>query len=226
MLFTLHAAGHRRVRELLDILLKEKGGESTALQRERSMMEKLKSTKLTTEYEATPISSVLAGICMQAGVGLVLGPNAAAECVDYRVKLSFEDTTCWDALQKTLDVLREEDMEIQTGARAGAFALGLDGELSGNGYRVFPIADLLKKLNASYERQRTKGDKEDGYSGGLREEGGNRVVVDALYDLLEATGRSADCFVYGDRLLVRGSADTIDAAMEILEQMGWEKPKD
>jgi hypothetical protein len=227
LLYTLHAESHRGVRELLDMLMAEKGGESAGLKTERAVLKKLKEKKLnTSEYEATPISSVLAGICLEAGVGLALGSNLAAECVEHHVDLDFGDATCWDALQRTLKILRDEDLDLSVGVRSGAVAIEMDCESISKGYRVYRIDELLKKLAASYERQRTKTGRKNGYEGSLREEGGNRVVVDSLYDLLEAGKHSADCFVYGDRLLVRGSAGDIDAATEILKQMGWEEPRD
>lgn len=224
VLFTLQGGGHQRVRELLDLLLGETGGESQTLQRERGVIQKLKSTSIETAYEATPVSSVLADICLESGVGLALGPDIAAISVEYHVDLSLSGVTAWKALQLVLDLLEQDQVDV--GSRAGAVAIEVDTHRIGCGYQVYNIEKLLKKLDASYQRQRTQSGKEEGYTGGLREEGGNRVVVDSLYDLLEAGKHYADCFVYGSRLVVKGNAEAVDAATEILVQMGWEKPKD
>ncbi|MCA8918077.1 MAG: hypothetical protein KDB32_03285 [Planctomycetes bacterium] len=226
ILFTTHDSSHGRVRELLDLLMKDGGGESSDLQRERDVVQKLKDSPFSVAYDNTPIASVLAGICVDAEVGLVLGREMAFTCSDFHTSIAFSKKTCWDALKTTLDILKEEDFEPLVGVRGGCVAIELDRDDISRGYRVYDIAELLKKLAAAYQRQGTAPGKEGGYDGDLKDAGGNFVVLDSLYDLLDAGGHEGQCFVYGARLVVRGNVEAIDAATEILEQMGWEKPKD
>lgn len=226
ILFTTHAGSHGAVRELLDLLMRDGGGESSDLKREREVIRKLKDASFSVAYDNTPIASVLAGICVDADVGLALGREMAFTCSDFHTSIAFSKTTGWDALQQTLTILREADFEPFVGVRGGCVAIELDRDDISRGYRVYDVAELLKKLAAAYQRQGTTPGKEGGYDGDLKAAGGNMVVLDALYDLLDASGHEGQCFAYGPRLVVRGNWEAIDAATEILEQMGWEKPKD
>jgi hypothetical protein len=92
--------------------------------------------------------------------------------------------------------------------------------------KVVDASILLKKLDASYQRQRTAPGKAEGFNGDLRSDGGIDVVLDAIYEQLDAAGRYADVMSYGARILIRGGQDEIDATVKILEEMGWEQPEE
>ena len=94
------------------------------------------------------------------------------------------------------------------------------------GYRVYDIGNLLKKLNASYQRQRTAPGKDGGFEGDLKQAGGNRVIEEAVFDQLEQQGLDARVEAFGSKLVVRASAGSVDAATTILKEMGWEAPKE
>jgi hypothetical protein len=52
------------------------------------------------------------------------------------------------------------------------------------------------------------------------------VIRKALEAQGESANRSFNACSYGTRLVVSGSAETIDAALAILKEIGFEEPKD
>jgi hypothetical protein len=226
LLYTLDDAGHARVREVLDLLMAEHGGESAALKADRALVEKLKQGKFKGDLSGTPVSSVIGAICGEAGVSVVLGCELGALAVDWHIDfVQAEEVSAWDALQKLFVLLNDQEFAIEVCGRAGAAAVELRGGGIQRGYRVYDVSELLKKLAASYQRQRTAPDKEEGFGGDVRAQGGSAVVVDALEEQLAALDLAEGLFIeaYGARLVVRGGAGSIDAATGILKEMGWEE---
>lgn len=226
LLYTTDDATHARVREALDLLMAEHGGESAALKAEREAVEKLKNTRFSAEMTGTPVSSILTEICATAGLGVVLGPGladfACAEHIDFKPR----EGSAWEALHGLLVRLRANEISVDFKAAAGALVFELEDEHQGSGYRVYDIAELLKKLETSYQRQRTAPGKDEGFDGDLRGAGGNQVILDSLDEQLEAAhapGRYS-CEAYGTRLVVRGGNAAVNAATQILKEMGWEEP--
>ncbi|MBZ0135884.1 MAG: hypothetical protein K8I27_05885 [Planctomycetes bacterium] len=229
VLVTADVRSHARVREALDLLMSEAGGESAAMKDERAVADKLKQAKFSGELEGTPVASVIAAICDAAGVGMVLAPVFAESAGDSHIDFSVEEEiTAWQAVELLFHRLEEEDWSFDFTSRCGAVVIENTAHDIHIGYRVYDVGGLLKKLNASYQRQKTAPGKADGFEGDLRDAGGVDVIVDALETQLEASDRAfgADVYAYAGRVVVRGGHRAVDAATSILEEMGWEPPKD
>lgn len=226
LLYTTDDATHARVREALDLLMAENGGESSDLKAEREAVEKLKNTKFSAELTGTPVSSILTEICSTAGLGVVLGPDLAAFACAEHIDFKPREGTAWEALHGLLVRLREQEVAVEFQAAGGALVFELENEQQGRGYRVYDIAELLKKLDASYQRQRTTPGKDEGFDGDLRGAGGNKVILISLEQQLDAAHAPGNysCLAYGTRLIVRGGNAAVNAATQILKEMGWEEP--
>lgn len=226
LLYTTDENSHSRIREALDLLMAEHGGESAALKDERAAVEKLKEAKFSGELTGTPVASVLTEICAAAGLGVVLGPEFAEFACEEHIDFKPEAGSAWEALHSLLVRLREQDIRVDFTVRGDALVLESEDAGVGSGYRVYDISDLLKKLEASYQRQRTAPGKVEGYEGDLRRAGGNQVVLRSLDEQLEAAHApgNSDCMVFGNRLIVRGGNSAVNAATQILKEMGWEEP--
>ena len=228
LLFTLSESDHARVREVLDLLVAESGGESSALAAERAEIAKLAGAKFKPDMEATPIASVLTAICKSAGLGIAIGPDfaeiAVSEHIDF---VNDQEITALDALNQILARLEPDGLQLNFFSRDGAVIIESADMARAPGYCVYDVADLMKKLEAAYQRQRTAPGKDEGFNGDLRHAGGNRVVLDALEDLLFELneGENATCIGYGTRVIVRGGVSAVDSATAILKEMGWEPPK-
>lgn len=226
LLFTASEQGHARVREALDILVAEHGGESEALRVERTVIERLKAAEFSAEIERTPVASVLTAICKAAALGIVLGPDLAEVAVEEHIDFPHKKgTSALAALKQLTAQMAAQDLPIDISVREGTLVADLAGRSSSRGYRVYDVTELLKKLDASYQRQRTAPGKDEGFDGDVRRAGGNRVVLDSLEELLDEVhqGEHATCICFGTRLVVRGGCDAVDAATNILKEMGWEE---
>jgi hypothetical protein len=214
------------VREALDLLISEKGGESAALKAERAVVEKLKQAKFQGDLTGTPVFSVIAGICGTASVGVVLGRELGGLAGEWHIDFAqTEEVSAWDGLQRLFTLLETQEFPVEFTVVGGVAAIELQGGTIHAGYRVFELSELLKKLAASYQRQRTTPGKEDGFSGDIKAHGGVGTVLDALEEQLAAadTADGVRITSYGTRLLVRGGAAEVDAATTILKEMGWEE---
>lgn len=226
LLYTLDDGGHAAVREALDLLIAEKGGESASLKAERALIEKLKGVQFTGDLTGTPVFSVISGICGTAGVGVVLGRDLGAIAGEWHIDFAQTSAvSAWEALERVFALLRTQEYPVEFTARGGVAALELEGSGIQRGYRVYELSELLKKLAASYQRQRTAPGKEDGFSGDIKAHGGVSAVSDALEEQLSASGvlEGVQIEAYGTRLIVRGGALNVDAATDVLKEMGWEE---
>ena len=227
VLLTLPTEDHARVRELLDLLMQEHGGESSALKSEREVRRKLGQAKFSGEFTGTPVSSVVLGICREAGLSVALGAELASTEADRHIDFVVKDeVSAAEALERFFRQLESDDVFIVLDSVAGAAAVEIRDFHVWSGYRVFDVSDLLRKLSASYQRQRTAAGKDGGFQGDLRQAGGNEVVVDAIYDQLIQQGVEAHIKAFGTRIVVGGGTEAVDAATIILEEMGWEPPKE
>lgn len=227
ILMTLPAEGHTRVREFLDLLMSEKGGESRALADERAVRETLAKTKFSGDLTATPVSSVVLGICRTAKLNVALGAGIAMVGADWHIDFVVkEEVTALEALSNLMGRLEKDDLFLSLSSCNGAATVEITDLNVWSGYRVYDIRDLLKKLNASYQRQRTAGGKDGGFDGDLKQAGGSEVVVGAIFDQLEIQNLDARVESFGSKVIVRGSAQSVDAATTILKEMGWEPPKE
>lgn len=229
ILFTIEPRRHTRVREALDLVMSEAGGESAHLKDERAVVAKLRQAKFETEMLETPVGSVVTAICRAADLGVVLGPLFAESAVQEHIDFSAEPgTTAWDAMQALFHQLEENDWSFDVTSRCGVVAIENTFSDVQLGFRVYNVSELLKKLHASYQRQRTAPGRDQGFEGDLRSAGGIDVILDALDTQLRAAGRDsgAQVYSYGTRIIVRGGHASVDSATAILKEMGWEAPKD
>lgn len=227
ILLTLPPEDHARVREFLDLLMKEGGGESGELLAERAMLAKLADTRFKGDFTGTPISSIVIDICRKAGLNVALGAGLASAGADWHIDFVVkQEVTALEAFERLTSQLAGQDYELSLACAIGAAVVEITDLQVWSGYRVYDIGNLLKKLNASYQRQRTAPDKDGGFEGDLKQAGGNRVIEGAVFDQLEQQGLDARVEAFGSRLVVRGSAGSVDAATTILKEMGWEAPKE
>jgi hypothetical protein len=225
ILCTASAGTHALVQEFLQVMAAEHGGMRVATQRERAFLQQLQEHKAALDYKDTPICSIVAHMCRLADTHFVIESEAGMyldqEHIDW---FSSDETSCLDAMRL---VLFEHGSEtIQVRSHGGAMLI-TDVDYCGLGSeRVFEVGDLLKKLDAAFQRQRTAPGKEDGYTGDIAREGGTKLIVDALEAELDKAGSFARVFAYGSRLVALGSAEECNVIEGMLKEMGWEPPKE
>lgn len=225
VLYTMDAPRHARVRETLDLLMRDGGGESVNLVSERALFETLSTATYEGRSAGTPVGSVLARICAAAEVPLVLDAEFIRAYGDWHVDFEVDSpVSCARALHMLL--AQVEDERVYLGSRGGALLVTLDPMQLHHSLKVVDVGVLLKKLEASYQRQRTTPGRTDGFEGDLSSNGGIGVVVNAIYEQLDAAGQVADVIPYGTRILIRGGHAQVDTTVRILKEMGWEPPEE
>jgi hypothetical protein len=170
------------------------------------------------------VASIYADICTQAGVGMVLGRNLADDAGNRHESVDVGELDAWSALAAVGSLYAADGNPVVVSSLGGVVRLDFDYSQPA-AYRVYDVAELLKKLNAAYSRQRTQPGLEDGSDGSLVSAGGVQVIVSAIeVQLAElGLGNGMSVFSYGDRLVVRGATAAIDASATILKEMGWEQ---
>lgn len=213
-------ATHARVRECLELLSNDGGGASASSKSEGAMREALSRAKPPLALEETPRASALAQLCEVAGVDFVLRHDVVEVCEDEHVSITLpQDASVLDALDEIFPQMFGGWMLAYS-----TVAVGMDYYTT-PGYRVFETGELLRKLDAAYQRQQTQDGKANGFTGGLRAEGGMSVVSDALIRMLAEHAAYVMLQHWGTRVIVRGSPQVISQAESALKEMGWEPPK-
>ncbi len=221
IMLNLNSAQHLKVRELLSLLMGDKGGASESLASERALRETLQKTAHEEEYAERPLGSVM-GSMFGKGRGFVVAHAMALTFSEQHV------TRLKGANETQADVLNELALqyEFAWGAADGLVRLTSREYTGESGYRVFELKDLLERLAAAYAGQKTLPGKKGGFEGDIKSLGGMNVIRKALDLLSESAGRSFSMLSFGTRLVVCGSAENIDAAAAILKEMGFEEPRD
>jgi hypothetical protein len=217
ILFTAGEHVHGRVREFLQLLINDDGGESSELKQERSLHARLQVCEVNVEVRNTPVGSVIGMLCREAGVGFVIDPLLALNFSEVHIDFTGEGSA--DVLLHSL--LKEHDAALGSGL--GVLHVRARDEHGLSGYRVFNVDDLLKRTAAAYFRQRTHAGREEGFEGSLRDAGGVYLIVRALARELGAQGVDAGIHCYGSALIVGGGVAAADAAAKVLKEMGWEE---
>lgn len=225
ILCTASAGTHALVQEFLQVMAAEHGGMRASMQRERAFLQQLQDNRAKLDYEDTPICSIIAHVCRIADVHFVVeyaaGMYLNQEHVDWS---SSDDTSCLDVMRLVLDEHGGDTVRVRS--HGGAMLITDLDYCQLGGERVFEVSELLKKLDAAFQRQRTAPDKADGYTGDIAREGGTKLIVDVLDAELETAGSYARVFAYGSRVIVLGSAEESNDIEGMLKEMGWEPPKD
>lgn len=214
------AQAHVRVRELLDLLVADGGGTSAGAREDQAVLDILRKAKPPLTLVETPLASVLTQLCDAAEADFAVRGSAVDWLEEDHVSLTFErDVTVEAALNAAFN-----DDSLRWAISDGAVLVGQD-DYAPAGYRVFETADLLKKIDAGIQRQRTEPDRRQGFTGDLRSLGGVDVVVNALLKVLEEESPFSQVESWGSRVIVRGNSATLALAEAALKEMGWEAPK-
>jgi len=213
-------ATHARVKEMLDLLVSDNGGGSASARDEAALIETLRKAKPPLTLDETPLASVLAQFCDAADVDFAINAGAVDWLEEEHVSLELTpEISVLDAMK-----LAFHDDTARWIVGDGAVFVGGD-DSTPVGYRVFEAAELMKKIDAGIQRQRTAPDRRDGFTGDLRSLGGVQVIVDALVKVVGDAAWYTQIECWGTRVIVRGSYDVIATAEAALKEMGWEPPK-
>ena len=211
---------HARVRECLDLLVADGGGAAAAVGAENELREKLRKARPPLKIEETPRASILAQMCEVAGVDFAIRHDHVELMEEEHVTLELAaDASVANALDEAFPALSGDWCLAH-----GAVVVGLE-LFASPGFRVFECGDLLRQLDASYQKQRTQPGKIRGFTGDVRSEGGIDVVVAALVKLLGEDGTWVLVESWGTRVIVRGAVGEIEAAETALKALGWEATK-
>ncbi len=225
LLMNLTPAQHEEVRELMNILMSEKGGPSAAVEVERKLTGKLGSAVSEEEFNERPLGSAVAALFSKAGAGFVVAHSSAGCFSDTHVSRSRKEGESVAAVLEGLAMQNDLVWDVNSGvvrlAQRDAMIT-----LEPCGYRVFELKELLARLASEYVGQQTQPGLKDGFVGDLRSMGGMDVVREALERQSESSHLDFRLNCYGTRLIVSGSAQTIDATGAILKELGWEEPKE
>ncbi len=209
---------HTRVRELLALLVSDAGGEHPYTTSGRAQLAKLATGEVKYEAEDRPLGSVVAGLCKLASVDFVVHHAIATMFADEHATLRGTDT-CAGLLEA---VVRHGGYEFTTSTALGVICFRHVDTPEHGGCSVLETATLLKRIDASYQRQKTT----PGGPESLRAAGGVQVVVEATETALDAQDCPAIVSAFGTRVIVIGVPSACDAAAGILKEMGWEAPKE
>ena len=216
-LLTIDPDAHREVKELISLLGKPNGGESKLTADSHKFWSKLWSTKWKGLSKDKPLGSVLASMFKKAGIDFVVHHESRVlmnEHLDYDHKHSTQLHMQISRLQKRY--------EFTFSAQPGYLVVG--GKE--NFYRVFEVTNLLEKAGAAYKRQNTEKGLEQGFSGDIRSKGGAKIISTGLKKLLVGLGCEPEIFVYGSRIIVRGSLEDLRNSRNTLLDMGWTEAKE
>jgi len=221
LLFTLEEGEHAQVKELLNLLMNEKGGASVACVAQRQTLEALGKVTWDEEVTERPVASLLAALFAKAGRDFVITYGMARELGEAHVTRAEAKGQNGAALLADLT----EAHQFGLGAVAGVALLGDMTTASWGSYRVFELKPLLERLAQDYVNQRTK-PRDGGFEGDISNMGGLAVITSALQE--QGEGRELPCTLksFGTRLVALGSAQTLDELAAILKEMGFEEPKE
>jgi hypothetical protein len=112
--------------------------------------------------------------------------------------------------------------EFSVDSRNGAMRLH-DLQFEGTPtYRVFAVDTLLAALDREYEDM-AKG-ASDAEAQSLRSRGGVDIIVDAIEAQISNLGLTTLVLPYGARVVVTGGSEIVDAAGNVLRELGWKDP--
>lgn len=218
LIFSADAETQALVTETLKLLVQPGGGDSVYLHAAAQQATALREKQGKTEASERPLASVLAEMCKGAGVDFVINAAFAIDAHETHVDCSVEGAY----LAQISALLELFASDATLGYGHGVVHLGFPDVARRGGVRVHDVSDLLKKMDAAYQRQRTQPNREEGFDGGLRDEGGVYVVTDAVTAQLGQQGHEARVLAYGARIIIVGGPDACDAATAILKELGWE----
>lgn len=206
------------IAEVLQLMIMPGGGDSAYLKAALAQAGALRDKQGKSEADERPLASVIAAICKAAQVDFVLSAPFAQQAHDEHIEFSFEGSH-EDQLSKVLEYFAAD---AAVGFAHGVVHIGYPPMYRGGGVRVYDVADLLKKLDTAYQRQRTQPNRQDGFDGGLRDHGGVDVVTIALETQLDRQGHDARVLSCGARVMIIGAPAACEAATLVLKEMGWE----
>lgn len=209
---------HTRVRELLALLVSDAGGDHPYTISGRAHLAKLSAGEVKYEADDRPLGSVVAGLCKLASADFVVHHSVATMFADEHATMRGTDT-CASLLES---IVRHGGYEFTTSTALGVVCFRHVDTPEYGGCSVFETAPLLKRIDASYQRQKTT----PGGPENLRAAGGVQVVVDAIETALDAQEQPAIVAAFGTRVIVIGVPSACDGAAAILKEMGWEAPKE
>lgn len=221
LLFSLEESEHAQLRELLGLLMNDKGGASAACAAQRQTLDALERVTWDEEITERPVASVLAAVFAKAGRDFVISHAMARDLGEAHInRARAEGLTGAGLLRDLMD-----NHQFGLGATAGLAVLGDRETVNWGSYRVFELKPLLERLAQEYVNQRTK-PRDGGFEGDISSLGGLSVITSALQQ--QADGRELACTLksFGTRLVALGSAQTLEELAAILKEMGFEEPKE
>lgn len=213
ILMTRTSDAHARIAEVFALL--DTPGESASLQRDRKHRKHLAELKTTRDFDAEPLSVALYVLFEKCPSPVVLD-RSMLDAIDLlgeatSIRLAPEG----GHLQGLLDLAAEQGFEIDD--FAGAIRLHCNEfTFAESSYRVFDLSRHLDALEKEYLALRADPGAEDGFRGSLRTEGGTGVILNAVYLQLVNQGLEPLAYEFGTRLIVCGSAEVIDRAVDII----------
>lgn len=219
LLYTRDSDDLVNIAELLRLLKSEYGGESSALHLDRRNREAL--AKLHSDFQPGDglFSAMLYQLFKDSGLPVYVDAGLMGQFdLEYDVTevALHAESSHLVALQ---ELAREHYFAVDS--VGGALRLHEQDYEGGASYRVFNMDTQLAALEQEYLELKTAEDVLEGFQGDLRSQGGIDVIVDALEVQLDAAGHSPLIRAYGSRLVVVGGVDVIDAAVEVLQALGW-----
>ncbi len=218
LVFTRTADELRNIEELLSLLAAEKGGDSSALSKDRA-------NRLALEKNAPR------GLPAGASFGAALWRLFEKFPAPVYVHRSLLETVFLDDDADVADMeagpnevlaLLATEHSFYVDARHGAMRLHQLHYAGTPSYRVFALDALLADLEKQYKDMAEGADNPDELS--LKARGGVAVIVDALEAQLESAGHLPQVLAYGARIVVMGGSDIVDTAAKILRELGWKDP--
>ncbi len=217
IVITAHEWEHRRINELLALLIADGGGPSDDLAAGAQHLARLEDHRGLVAANDRPLGSVVAGMCREAKADFVVHRELAGFFSSEHTVLIGE--AGYGELLRAL--IRQGPYDFKLAQRDGALALVHKDVTQHGGYRVFETGELLKRMDQAYQRQHSR----PGGPASLRDAGGVTVVAGALKTALSARDIQCDVCTLATRLVVCGNAAACQAAAEVLKELGWVPPE-
>jgi hypothetical protein len=218
LVYARSADEHAEIKELLTLLESATGGESAALARDREFRDKLRRKAPRGLGAGNTLGGALWRLFETADMPVYLH-RSLLDTIYFDDAAGVADENADGAeLLMRLALVHEFSVDSRNGAMR-LHDLQFEGTPT---YRVFAVDTLLAALDREYEDM-AKG-ASDAEAQSLRARGGVDIIVDAIETQLSNLGLTTLVLPYGARVVVTGGSEIVDAAGNVLRELGWKDP--
>ncbi|MDC1142608.1 hypothetical protein OAU50_05920 [Planctomycetota bacterium] len=206
------------IKDFLDALASDTGGESQQALEVRSALKGLREKKIKEPLEGASVKDALWTLLGDLSVPVTVTPYVLEELElsDELVSLEVDENPVL-LLQKL-----SATYGFDVGSKNGALILDDVAENPRPIFRVFNADAQLKQAAEDYKKQKSE-DVLEGFHGDFRKMGGMAVLEEAVSMQLDNHECNGVVYSWGSRLIVVGTLHTLNVSVEVMKQLGTKK---